>query len=130
MMSERLDPDVAWLMNEVVDDLVKYSILSFLYDNPGFRGDGRALADAVGLAASPRFLRAAEELASAGVGLRSQFEDGPPAFAAALSTEHREAVGKLVTLPADSPQFAAVMRRLVTQSLRRVSRQFLEEDWA
>lgn len=126
-MDDWLDPDVARLVGEVLDDLTKYNIVRFVYEHRGFRGDAQLLAHSIGLQPSRRFLRALEELAAAGIMLVSLNGEASPTFARALVCEQQAAVDKLLALPADSPQFASLMRRLTAQSLRRVTQQLLPD---
>ncbi len=126
-MLEPLDPELASLVALGIDNLTKYNIVHFMARRLSYQGDAAQLAQAICLRPGIPFVTALEELAAAGILSLRLPEQGSPCFVATLRDEHRNGVLELTKLAVDSAQFAALMRRLTSASLRHLSRELLPE---
>lgn len=114
-----MDSDVAELAENIVNDLSKYSIVRFFYENPSFSGDLDSLARAIGLAPSAHFRCALADLVDAEIVATALAEDGSPVLVSSMSGARGEIVARMLALSPQSTAFSLLIRRLTARSLRQ-----------
>lgn len=119
MLSVRMDPDLAELLEHDVDDLARYNLLRYLHDRPEVRGDVRYFADELGLRSLERTEEALEALTRRGLLVKGP-PNGEGACRYSLSSDaaSRELVDRLYRLSSTS-SYGELVERLAAQSLRR-----------
>lgn len=115
-----IEPDVEYLVNNAVDDLVKFNIVKFLHQHPASVGDASFFATALGFHSTPKTQVALEQLAAAGILDRWTVPEGGPSIYGLTSDKHvLGRLEKLCQLQPDSPDYKRVLSILASQSFKR-----------
>ncbi|MCL5074635.1 MAG: hypothetical protein M1136_03140 [Chloroflexi bacterium] len=116
-----LDQELSDLLEVEVNDLVKYNIVSFLYNNPDTVGDAQFYAKALGFHSPDRTQSALDELVDCKILKRG----GPGSSRSAvysLSDDEvtRRRLMKLWAVVPGSPEHAEILRQLASRSVDHV----------
>ncbi|MGQ9676422.1 MAG: hypothetical protein ACUVX1_12240 [Chloroflexota bacterium] len=114
------EPDVEFLVNNAVDDLVKYNVVRFLYQHPATVGDASLFATALGFYSIPKTQVALEQLVTAGI-LNKWTGPGVGETVYGLTDDERVLgrLEKLCELRPDSSDYRLVLSVLASKSLKR-----------
>lgn len=118
--SSNVDNDVDELLNNKVDDLVKFNVVTYLYKNPAVFGDAEFFAQALGFHSADQTKVSLDELVAAGVLEKETVpKNGGEIYGLRPDPRLMRLLEKLTQMDTRMSQYSDILTRLATRSLVR-----------